>query len=226
MATTVTSPSPYLAESLKGFREDIRVIPNAIKIGGYPYRPRDTVSPRIVWLRAFHRMYRPELAVKVVELLKREWPGTALTMVGPDKDGSLRRVREFAEASGVSGAVKLVPGVPHSRVREVLAGGDIFLNTATVDNTPVSVLEAMACGLCVVSTNVGGIAYLLEQEVDALLVRPGDPEAIAGAVRRILTEPGLAEHLSRNARKKAEAFDWSVVLPQWEELLLSASGKR
>jgi glycosyltransferase involved in cell wall biosynthesis len=79
----------------------------------------------------------------------------------------------------------------------------------------------MACGLCVVSTNVGGIPYLLEHEQDTLLVPSDDPAAMATAVRRLLTEPDLAERLSRNARQKAEQFDWSIVLPQWEALLIS-----
>jgi glycosyltransferase involved in cell wall biosynthesis len=99
--------------------------------------------------------------------------------------------------------------------------GDIFLNTTHVDNTPVSVLEAMACGLCVVSTNVGGIPYLLEDEYDDLLVTSDDPVAMTTAVRRLLIEPGLAPRLSRNARQKAEQFDWSNILPQWEALLTS-----
>ena len=61
----------------------------------------------------------------------------------------------------------------------------------------------------------------MEDGVDALLVPPNDPNAMAAAVKRILTEPGLAEQLSRNARKKAESFDWSVILPQWEKLINS-----
>jgi len=104
-----------------------------------------------------------------------------------------------------------------------MAKGDIFLNTTNVDNAPVTVLEAMASGLCVVSTNVGGIPYMLEDEQDALLVPPDDAEAMAAAVRRVLTEPRLAESLSRNARHKAERSDWAVVLPQWETLLAAVA---
>ena len=77
----------------------------------------------------------------------------------------------------------------------------------------------MASGLCIVSTNVGGIPYLIEDEMEGLLVPPNDPAAMAAAVRRILTEPGLAARLSSNARKKSEQFDWSIILPKWEELL-------
>jgi glycosyltransferase involved in cell wall biosynthesis len=75
--------------------------------------------------------------------------------------------------------------------------------------------------MCIVSTNVGELPYLWENGVDALLVPPNDPEAMAAAVKRILTEPGLAEKLSKNARIKAEQFDWPIILPQWEELFNS-----
>ena len=97
--------------------------------------------------------------------------------------------------------------------------GDVFLNTTRVDNTPVSVLEAMACGLCIISTKVGGIPYLLDDEHDALLVPTDDASEMAKAVQRLITEDGLADRLSSNARRKAEQFDWSHVLPKWEKVL-------
>jgi glycosyltransferase involved in cell wall biosynthesis len=75
----------------------------------------------------------------------------------------------------------------------------------------------------VVSTNLGGIPHLPEREHDTLLVSPDDPATMDTAVRRLLTEPGLAERLSHNARQKAEQFDWSVILPQWEALLTSVA---
>jgi glycosyltransferase involved in cell wall biosynthesis len=79
----------------------------------------------------------------------------------------------------------------------------------------------MACGLCVVSTNVGGIPYLLTHEQDALLVASENPVAMADAVERVLTEPGLAERLSGNARRTAAAFDWPEILHEWDALLTS-----
>jgi glycosyltransferase involved in cell wall biosynthesis len=113
--------------------------------------------------------------------------------------------------------------VPKTQVPTVLNSGDIFLNTANVDNTPVSVIEAMACGLCVVSTNIGGLPHLLADEQDSLLVQPDDQAVMATAVSRILRETGLAQRLSRNARAKAEQFDWSNILPQWETLLMETA---
>jgi glycosyltransferase involved in cell wall biosynthesis len=131
-------------------------------------------------------------------------------------------MKRIATQLHVEERIELPGKVTKAEVPDWMNRADIFLNTTNIDNTPVSVLEAMACGLCVISTNVGGIPYLLEHEHDALLVPPDDPVAMATAVRRLLTEPGLAERLSRNARQTVEEFDWSILLPRWEALLTFA----
>ena len=84
--------------------------------------------------------------------------------------------REAAEAAGMNGRIRFLGQVDKRRVPRVLADADIFLNTTHVDNTPVSVVEAWP-GLCVVTTNVGGIPYLVRHEQEALLVPPAMPAA-------------------------------------------------
>lgn len=218
-ASAVTAPSGYLQQVMHPYRADILLLPNPVDIKNYPFHLQSTPVPSLVWLRAFHEIYNPSLAPRMLSLLLQDFPSMELKMIGPDKgDGSLQSTQELAENLGLDGNIKFLGGIPKHQVPQYLSSADIFINTTNVDNTPVSVIEAMACGLCVVSTNVGGIPYLLENEKDALLVPPDDPEAMALAVRRILTEPGLAARLSSNARSKVEQFDWSVILPQWEEL--------
>jgi glycosyltransferase involved in cell wall biosynthesis len=222
-ARFVTTPSRYLLEQMSAYRPDLVLLPNPLNLEAYQYRRRDRATPKLVWLRAFHKIYNPTLAPRVVKQLAGEFPEIHLEMIGPDKnDGSAKAVREVISELEVSRRVSQIGVVAKAQVPHYLNGGDVFLNTANVDNTPVSVLEAMACGLCVVSANVGGIPYLLEDERDALLVPPDDSRAMAAAVRRILTSPRLAETLSQNARKKAESHDWAVILPQWERLFESA----
>jgi len=219
-AAAVTAPSRYLQEQMAPYRGETVLLPNPLELGQYRFVARRRPASKLVWLRAFHTIYNPVLAVNVLARLARSHPAIALIMVGPDKDdGSLQAVQDAARFLGVSDRLTIQAGVPRADVPKWLQKGDIFLNTTNVDNAPVSVLEAQACGLCVVSTNVGGLPYLLDQEQDALLVPPQDPAAMALAVERILTEPRLAERLSRSARAKAEQHDWSVILPQWEELL-------
>jgi glycosyltransferase involved in cell wall biosynthesis len=167
-------------------------------------------------------MYQPELAVETLARVCHEIPGARLLMAGPDRaDGSKERARERASRLGVQDRVEFLDGVAKHSVGSFLDRGDIFLNTSSVDNTPVSVMEALTCGLCIVSTNVGGVSCLLRDQVDALVVGPGDADAMAQSTLRILSEPGLSERLSANAIEKARTFDWSVVLPQWNQLLLS-----
>lgn len=227
-ARAVAAPSRYLQSKLAAQRADIALIPNSIELSRYPFRPRLQASPRLIWVRAFHAMYRPETAPAVLARLRGPFPDARLTMVGPDKgDGSLARTAAAAETLGVADRLEIVRGVPKAEVPAILARGDIFLNTTSVDNVPVSVVEALACGLCVVSSDAGGLPYLLDDGRDALLARGGEPDAMAAAVERILREPGLAERLSRNGREKAAACDWAVVLPMWERFLRrAAAGER
>ncbi|MDD1777079.1 MAG: glycosyltransferase family 4 protein [Candidatus Helarchaeota archaeon] len=226
-AVAVVTPSPYLFEKMKPYCQGLHIIPNGLSLQSYPPKIRVRPRPHLVWLRAFHTIYNPTLAPRVLSLLHKEFPDINLVMVGPDKeDGSLSQTRQTASDFGVANMVDFPGQVAKEEVPLWLQKGDIFLNTTDVDNTPVSVIEAMACGLCIVSTDVGGIPYLLQHEHDALLVPPDDPDAMARAVQRIFAEPGLAEYLSRNARQKAEHFDWSLILPKWEELFTMVAERR
>lgn len=223
-ARCVTTPSGYLGEALRRHRKDLLLVPNAIDASTYPFRERSTLSPNIVWLRAFHSIYNPVMGIDVLAALAESDVDARLTMIGPDKgDGTLDRTRARAMQLGVEGRLTIAGSVPKSAVPQSLAKHDIFINTADIDNAPVSVIEAMACGLCVVSTRVGGIPYLARDGREALLVPAGDSAAMAAAVRRLLTETTLAASLSRNARAVSEAADWATVLPLWEDLLAQAA---
>jgi glycosyltransferase involved in cell wall biosynthesis len=218
-AAEVISPSQYLQEKMRFYRTDIKVIPNPLELSDYHYRLRYTAVPKLIWLRAFHRIYNPSLAPRVLAELNKHGIKSTLNMVGPDKrDGSLEEMLRVADELQVRSQISIVGGIPKDQVPLKLLQCDIFINTTNVDNTPVSIIEAMACGLCIVTTNVGGISSLLEDGVDALLVPPDNPEAMAEAIQRVLIEPGLAKRLSANAGEKAARFDWSGVLSKWEEI--------
>ncbi len=220
-ARVVTTPSRYLLRELSAYRSDLRIVPNAIDLTAYAFTPRRRPRPRLIWLRAFHRIYNPRLAARVLARLARRYPEVELTMIGPDKgDGSLEQTRRQAATLGVADRVTFTGWVPKEQLPGLLARADIFLNTADTDNAPVSVIEAMACGLCVVSTDAGGMRDLVDDGKNALLVGRDDAAAMAAAVEHVLGDHALAERLSSQARREAEARDWSRVLPRWEKLLL------
>jgi glycosyltransferase involved in cell wall biosynthesis len=222
-AVIVTAPSLYLKTRLNQYCNEIRLVPNAIDCTAYRARTRRQAAPQLVWIRAFHNVYNPVLAVHVVAGLAPEFPELQLTMVGPDKDGTLAHARQLARELRVDERITFQGRVPKLEVPEWMDRGDIFLNTATVDNTPVTVLEAMASGLCIVSTDVGGLPFMLKQGENALLVRGDGPSAMMAAIRRVLQEPQLSEKLSLGAQAAAREYDWPYVLNTWENLFGQAA---
>lgn len=226
-ANAVTAPSPYLPHALAPLapRVPFSVIENALDLGAYDWRLRAPAAPRLRWLRAFHPLYNPVLAPAVLARLAAEHPDATLHMAGPETSpGALAAARRRADELGVSDRVHFGGPLAKAAVPGWLAAGDVFLNTTNADNVPVSVLEALACGLCVVSTDVGGLRQLLTHEEDALLVPPDDADAMAAAVHRVLAEPVLARRLSTGARRTAARFDWASVLPRWDGLLCAVAG--
>ena len=218
-AQIVTTPSRYIFTNFKKIRNDINYVPNGIDIQKYLNKKVVTANPRLIWLRAFHDIYKPAMAVEVMANLVKKIPDATLKMIGPNKnDGSFESAVSTMNKNDLSRNIELIDAIPKAMVPEYLAKGDIFLNTTIYESFGISVLEAAACGLCIVTTDAGELPFMWENEYDALIVPMNDSKAMADAVIRILTEPGLAQKLSTNARKKAENYDWSVILPQWEAL--------
>lgn len=218
-ADAVVTPSAYLQEAFTGIRSDIRLIPNPIDLSESLYRERTSATPRLIWVRAFHAVYNPCMAVKVLNLLIDEYPIIHLLMVGPDKgDGSLGKSLKLAEELGLSPNIQIVGHIEHSDISNWLDKADIFINTSKYDTAPRSLLEAMANGLCIVSTNVGGIPWMIQHSQDGLLVPSDDAEAMARAIKSLLNNSSLAKSISEAARQTAKAYDWTNVMPEWQKL--------
>lgn len=103
---------------------------------------------------------------------------------------------------------------------ELSKDNNVFINTIHFDNTPISLIEAMALCLPVVSTNFGGISYLLEHNLNSLLVEDEDVDGIKNKIIRLFTEPNLDLNLSKKGKESVENFDWEIVKKQFIELLV------
>jgi L-malate glycosyltransferase len=221
-ARRVVSPSTYLADEFSGHVE-IEVIPNALEVQAYTYKQRIAPQPSFLYLRAFHERYGALVAVKAFAIVQKKYPIARLVMAGPEIDDVLGKCKSLARSLALEANIEFLGRVPKSQIPELGDHCDIFLNPTFVDNTPVSIVEAMAMGMCLVATNVGGLPHLLKHGKTALLVSPGDEVEMANAMLSILEEPGLAARLSENARLVAEKMDWSEVTHQWLSLIRSVA---
>jgi glycosyltransferase involved in cell wall biosynthesis len=224
-AHALVVPSPYLARALEAHGFHAEVIPNIIDLEAYPFRRRTAVRPRLLWMRAFHSIYNPEMAVRVLARVRELSPEATLVMGGQDM-GLRPAVERLAAELGVSDAVRFAGFLDMEGKRREFARADIFINTNRIDNQPVSVIEACAMGLPVVSTSVGGIPFLLTHGETGLLVDNEDVDAMARAVVRLTEDEGLAGRLSSNGRSLAARSDTSAVLVRWESVFERLLGNR
>lgn len=217
-AFTNVAPSMYLFEAFKaeGYT-NLTYIPNTIELKNYPFLKRTSTAPKLLWVRSFSEIYNPKLALDVLALLKNKGLDASLCMVGPEKDGSLQACKQLARNKNLP--VRFTGMLSKEAWISLSTDYDIFINTTNFDNTPVSVIEAMALGLPVVSTNVGGIPFLLEHDKNALLVPPNNSELFVQAIVALVTNAERACFIAKNARDTVELFDWQKVKHSWNTLL-------
>jgi len=120
---------------------------------------------------------------------------------------------------------RIVGPVANARMPELYEAADVYLNSSRIDNMPGSLIEAFAAGLPVVTTNAGGIPWMVEEGRTGLLVECGDPEAMATAALRLLADGQLAARIAAQAREEAERYTWEAVSRQWEALYRSVAEK-
>ncbi|WP_418603357.1 glycosyltransferase family 4 protein [Hwangdonia sp.] len=212
------APSKYTQSNFEalGF-SNLVCIPNSIEIKNYSFKARYFDKVKLLWVRSFSKIYNPLLAIKVLKALKDDQIDAELCMVGPENDGSLEEAKKYAETLNVK--VTFTGKLEKEAWINLSKSFNIFINTTDLDNMPVSVIEAMALGLPVVSTNVGGMPYLITNNKYGILVKPNNVEAFIEAIKKIKNQPEQTELMAVSAKSKAEELDWNTVKNLWIKLL-------
>ncbi|WP_153799604.1 glycosyltransferase family 4 protein [Foetidibacter luteolus] len=211
--------SGYLEVCMRENGWNCTVISNYIRIASYPFKQRTHCSPKLLWVRSFHIIYNPWLALKLLKELLKQYPDAQLTMIGPDKDGCMGSCKLYAKEAGITEHVHFTGLLGKPEWTALAAEHDIFINTSNFDNLPVSVMEAMALGMAVVSTDVGGVKYLVTDNENGLVVAPDNLEEMLKAVKRFLHDDSLTQSLSLAAGQKAKEYDYEAVSAKWKKLL-------
>jgi len=218
-STQNITPSIYLKEAFDKEGYNTLYIPNNIELDAYTFREREKIEPKLLYVRSFAKIYNTKMAIRVLESLSKKYPSISLCMVGPDRDGSLEETKAFAKKLGLEDKVTFTGGLPRDEWLALANDYDVFINTTNFDNLPVSIVEAMALGFPIVSTNVGGLPYLIEDGIDGLLVDKNDDKMMSEKIELLLNDPTLCKTLSTNGRKKADTYDWNVIKEQWDNVI-------
>jgi glycosyltransferase involved in cell wall biosynthesis len=214
------APSEFLYDifQAEGFY-NTRIIPNAIQMENYPFKKRENFKPKLLWVRRFQKRYNPVMALEVLLMLKKDYPNAELCMVGPDKDGTMKTCKKFAKKHQLN--LKFTGKLKKKDWARLSKNYDFFINTTNIDNTPISVIEAMSLGLAIVSTDVGGMPVLINNNSDGVLVPVNNAKTMAAEIDDLIKNPEKAISLTRNAREKVTAFSWENVKSQWNSVLNS-----
>ena len=212
------APSKFILNAFqKEGYSNLTYIPNNLQLDLYPFKQREEVLPRLLWVRSFAEIYNPMLAVETVELLKKEGYPVELCMVGPEKDGSMKTCVDIAAQLHLP--IRFTGYLSKTDWISLSKEYDIFINTTNFDNMPVSVMEAMALGFPVISTDVGGMPFLIDSESNGILVPSNSALEFASAIIRLCEDKWLTKNISTNARKDIEQFDWREIRSRWLQVL-------
>jgi len=150
----------------------------------------------------------------LLEAIARVPEVRGLIVGGHEKEADLARLRTLAERLGVEGRVTFTGHLPPSDVAAQLAQADVLSlpNPASAISThstsPLKLFEYMAAGRAIVASNLPAIREVLADDVNALLVTPGDPETLAASIRRLAHDPGLRDRLASAARGAVAEYSW------------------
>ncbi len=218
-ASDLVVPSEYLRRVFAHHGYRARVVPNALSFAGFTYRERKPLRPRILSTRNLERHYGVGDVIEAFALLRRRRPDATLAIAGTGSEEA--RLRALARERCPEG-VTFLGRVDPRQIPALCDRCDVYVNASLVDNQPLSILEAFAAGLPVVSTPTGDIASMIETGQTGLLVPRNDPGALADAIESLLDDPEGAAQMARRAHERVQAHAWPRVKQGWVQVYAGA----
>ena len=206
-------PSPFLEEVLGEVSLRATVIANQVDVARFRFRDRRPLRPIFLSCRHFEDLYDIPTLIRAFSRIQAQYPDAELLVAGQgSREAAVRALVESLRLTNVS----FVGQIDADRMANLYDPADILLNSSVVDNAPSSLIEAFAAGLPIVSTNAGGIPFLIRDRITGRLVDTGDDEGLAREAVALLESPEVAAAMARAARTEAEArFTWEAVRAAW-----------
>jgi glycosyltransferase involved in cell wall biosynthesis len=208
----VLVPSGFLEAVFSERSVNTDIVPNIINLQRFPARPVSAFrqdAPHIIVTRNLEPIYDIPTALRCFLLIQKKYPQARMTVAGsgPEKE----RLEKLRDDLGLASSVIFSGRIDNEKLPALYQQADLMLNPSTADNMPISVLEALASGVPVVSTAVGGVPFLVEDGVNALLAPVGDAEALAVAALSLLGDEKRYEEIRVAGLHMVKKFSWPQV---------------
>ena len=195
------------------------IVPNVVPLDRFQFKLRQKLSPKLISTRNLEPIYNIACAIRALQIIRKQVPSASLTVVGGGTEKE--KLSALAVNLGVEEAVHFTGSIPNTSLPNYFLDHDIFVNTSNIDNMPISILEAFASGLPVVTTNSGGIPFIVKDRVTGLLVEKNDHEHLAESVLTMLQDQKLARSIIQNSHQYVKQFSWENVRNQLADVYFS-----
>lgn len=220
-STKIITPSGYLYDYFRKHYQNIEIIPNTVDGNKYTFKAdRNYNTPSILYLRGFGKIYNPQMLIKALPNIVAVYPDTKVYMLGHNLDGTLDDCKKLAVHLDVD---KHIDFKGPCTTTEWLALSDkcnLMVSTPDFDNTPISLIEGMMIGLPVISTDVGGVKYIIENTKTGFLIEKGNFQMLTKTVIDIFKNKCEIDLVVEQARNIADrTYTWENVKNKWLEIL-------
>jgi glycosyltransferase involved in cell wall biosynthesis len=214
-AARLVVPSGFLQQVFSEIGMSCAIIPNIIDLETFypaPEPPADAVFTLVI-TRNLEPIYGLDTAIRALALAREVIPDIQLKIAGSGPQGA--ELEYLVEQLGLGGAVAFLGRLERAEIVALYHSAHAMLNPSRVDNMPNSVLEALACGLPVISTRVGGVPYIVQDGQTAVLVDPDNEQQMAEAIVRLYKDSKLRRQLRDGGCRTVAQYAWAEVRPQW-----------
>ncbi|MEJ7576976.1 MAG: glycosyltransferase family 4 protein [Pyrinomonadaceae bacterium] len=218
MADVIVVPSGYLVELFARFDLRARAIFNIVELDRFSFRERRPLRPVFLTSRLLEPLYNVGCVLRAFALIQKRFPEASLTVAG---EGFLRAELEDLARELHLRHTTFIGGVAFDKMPQMYDSADIYLTATDLDNMPSSIVECLAAGLPVVTTDAGGIPYIVTHEETCLMIPRNDHNRMAEAAIRLLEDQELASRIAHSAREHCRKFSWATVQSEWLNLYQS-----
>lgn len=210
VANQVIVDTPYVREALPPSAK-ITVIPQGIFCDEFT-KAAARAQPLILSLGAINPRKGHHLTIDAFTLLRTHIPDAQLVIAGAlTRTEYHQQLLQQIAALGLHDCVSLRVNLPRLEILELFTHARLVALHSQEESQGIALCEALAAGIPVVATRVGGIPYVVTEGADGLLVDYGDAAAFAEAMQRLLTDATLYDHMAAHARSNAQRFDWNGI---------------